>query len=171
MSNYLSFCLHSPQVCIQLVSSTWLEGSNLANRSRTPQNASRAEKQKLKCKLYSLRKIDIFCYVHKTDGPQLRHPLPNHSVCEAPCKVPRCRPVIWFKFPCTRIRNRLRHFYHKTHVSKPYSPVHVSPHLSTFDESELFSHFVVFWGTLLASVVLTRLCLDVDSEVRTQNIF
>ena len=80
MSNYLSFCLHSPQVCIQLVSSTWLEGSNLANRSRTPQNASRAEKQKLKCKLYSLRKIDIFCYVHKTDGPRLRHPLLNHSV-------------------------------------------------------------------------------------------
>ena len=76
----MSFCLHSPQVCIQLVSSTWLEGSNLANRSRTPQNASRAEKQKRKCKLYSLRKIDIFCYVHKTDGPQLRHPLPNHSV-------------------------------------------------------------------------------------------
>ena len=86
-------------------------------------------------------------------------------------KVPRCRPIIWFKFPCACMRNRFWHFYHdKTHASKPYSPIHVSPHLSTFDESELFSHFVVFWGAPLASVVLTWLCMDVDSEDRTLNI-
>ena len=53
--------------------------------------------------------------------------------CETFRKVPRSRAVIWFKCPCTHMRYRLRHFLPKTHVSKPCSPVHVSPHLSTFE--------------------------------------
>ena len=40
------------------------------------------------------------------------------------------------------MRYRLRHFLPKTHVSKPCSPVHVSPHLSTFEIQNYFRHDV-----------------------------
>ena len=62
--------------------------------------------------------------------------------CETFRKVPRSRAVIWFKCPCTHMRYRLRHFLPKTHVSKPCSPVHVSPHLSTFEIQNYFRHDV-----------------------------
>jgi len=60
VGNFLSFCLRSPQVSIQLVSLTWQGGLNLANQYRTPQNASRAATIKLNRRMYSHRKINFW---------------------------------------------------------------------------------------------------------------
>ena len=65
VGNFLSFCLRSPQVSIQLVSSTWQVGFNLANQNRTPQNASRVETKKLNQQLYLRRKINSLTADHK----------------------------------------------------------------------------------------------------------
>ena len=58
--------------------------------------------------------------------------------CETLHEVPRSRPATRFKCSYGHSRYRLRHFEHKSHVSKPCKPVHVSPDLSTFEVSEFF---------------------------------
>ena len=71
------------------------------------------------------------------------------------------------------MRNQPQYFNHKTHVSKTYSPIHVSYHISTFKESELFSCAHVLFELLrglLALVVLTQLCMDIGFKSRTLNI-
>ena len=49
--------------------------------------------------------------------------------CETLHEVPRSRPATRFKCSYGHSRYRLRHFEHKSHVSKPCKPVHVSPSL------------------------------------------
>ena len=55
--------------------------------------------------------------------------------CKALQAVCQSQPAIWFK--CSYGHSR-RHFGHKSHVSKLCRPIHISPYLSTFEESKLF---------------------------------
>ena len=69
--------------------------------------------------------------------------------CETLHEVPRSRPATRFKCSYGHSRYRLQHFEHKSHVSKPCKPVHVSPDLSTFEVSDFFllvrTWCMVFW--------------------------
>ena len=58
MENFLSFCLRSFQVSIQLVSLTWQGVFNLANQYRMPQNTSQAATIQLNRRMYLHCKIN-----------------------------------------------------------------------------------------------------------------
>ena len=59
-------------------------------------------------------------------------------LCEARTVVSRSRPGTREKRTCAHRRHRLRHFKHKSHISKPSMPRSWIPLPSTFEETEFF---------------------------------
>ena len=111
--------------------------SSSLNNSNPPSSIEFCEETVVLKSLNELRKL-ITNWYHMCN-------LVLELLCEARTVVSRSRPGTREKRTCAHRRHRLRHFKHKSHISKPSMPRSWIPLPSTFEETEFFfENFIWF---------------------------